>query len=111
MKFKTQLCIFFLLILMISCNNNKDSRVCNVENPLEELVFLKEAVNTINVIDCAGKSCITQYFYNSETVFEVNICGQIIVYNCYGKVICSLEEKSCFDFDRLRKNKIILYGG
>ncbi|MEE9406721.1 MAG: hypothetical protein V3V28_01475 [Polaribacter sp.] len=113
--------IFLVLtIAVFSCNDSKNiSMICGVENPLEELVFLKEAKNNIDRIDCAGKSSIKQYTYNSEIVFEVNICsqiadGQTLVYNCAGEVVCTFGgisgENTCPDFDKEKTNEIILYG-
>jgi hypothetical protein len=117
---KLQTTFLLLLLAVFSCNDrNEVSRVCEIENPLEELAFLKEAKNNIDRIDCAGKSSIIQYTYNSETVFLVNICdqiadGQISVYNCYGEVVCTFGDiaglNTCPDFDKLRTDKIILYG-
>ncbi|KGL62541.1 DUF6970 domain-containing protein [Polaribacter sp. Hel1_85] len=118
MKLKT---IFLLLIFVVfSCNDkNEVSLVCGVENPIEELAFLNEIKNNIDRIDCAGKSAIIQYIYKSEIVFEVNICdqiadGQTSVYNCSGEVVCTFGGiagvNTCPDFDKLRTDKIILYG-
>jgi hypothetical protein len=113
---------FFLSILFLtSCLNDEDafSTTCNINNPLENLVFLKEARETIDRIDCGvNKSSITQYTYKSKTVFEVNICanildGQTLVYNCNGEVICRFGgiagENTCPDFYDTVTNKIVLY--
>lgn len=116
--------IFLVLLIAIfsisSCDDNKEiAIICEIKNPLEELSFLKEAKDNIDRIDCAGKSTITQYTYNSKIVFEVLICGQIanaqtLVYNCAGETICSfsgiIEENTCPDFEEKRTNKILLYG-
>ena len=90
--------IFFLfsIVFLTSCpNDDMFSTTCNTNNPLEDLAWLKEAKNNIDRIDCGGnRSSITQYTYNSNTVFEVIICnqiadGQTFVYDCSGKFICT----------------------
>ncbi|WP_299666919.1 hypothetical protein [uncultured Polaribacter sp.] len=121
MKLKTTYLLLFIGIFTFSfCDESKTiATVCNVENPLEDFAFLKEAKNSIDVIDCGGKSSITQYTYNSEIVFEVNICdqiadGQTIVYNCSGETVCIFGgiagQNTCPDFEDNATNKILLYG-
>lgn len=93
--------------------------VCNTQNPLQDLVFLKNAKNTIDRIDCGGRSSINQYTYKLETVFEIIICDQnvdaeTLVYNCLGEIVCKFGgisgENTCPDFEKEAKDKIILYG-
>ena len=109
--------IGFCFIFLLSCENNNSTTTCDSENPLEDLAFLKEAKNTIDRVDCAGKSSIIQCFYNSETVFLINICdqiadGQTLVYNCTGEIVCKFGgiagENTCPDFNEKATNKIIL---
>ena len=113
---KTLIVLIFAILSMYSCENNTPN-ICDVENPLEELTFLKEAKNTIDRIDCAGKSTIVQYTYNSQIVFLVDICnqiadGQTFVYNCSGEVVCEFGGiagiNTCPDFNKNATNKIIL---
>jgi hypothetical protein len=119
---------FFLIILLLflSCEENDTNTicdkvviVCNTQNPLEDLDFLKDAKDNIDRIDCGDRSSIMQYTYKSETVFEVNICSQIadaetLIYNCSGEVVCMFGgisgENTCPDFKKEAKDKIILYG-
>ena len=107
-----------ILIFIFSCDEQIPT-TCGVENPVEQLSFLQEAKNTIDVVQCAGKSQIIQYTYNNETVFLVNICdsfvdGQTLVYNCKGEVLCTFGgiagENTCPDFETQATNKILLYG-
>jgi uncharacterized lipoprotein YehR (DUF1307 family) len=121
MKLKS---IFFITIIacfsLFSCEEKaQSSAVCGVENPLEDLVFLKEAKNTIDRIDCAGKSTIIKYTYKSEIVFEINICsqiadGQTLVYNCAGEIVCTFGGiagvNTCPDYEETKTNEVILYG-
>lgn len=128
MKFKTIYLIIAIAFLgLVSCEESNEVNticekvivVCNEQRPLENLTFLKEAKDTIDRIDCAGKSSITQYTYNSEIVFEIIICnqiadGQTFVYNCAGEVVCVFGGiagvNTCPDFAKTATDKIILYG-
>ena len=126
MKFKY---IYFPVLLtflsLVSCEENNNANndeviiVCNTQEPLQDLAFLKEAKNAIDAIDCGGRSSITQFTYNSETVFEVIICDQIsdaqtLVYNCAGEIVCTFGgiagQNTCPDFEQTTADKIILYG-
>lgn len=118
---KIKILIVNVLYLFISCNDNQEvfSNTCKTNSPLIELSWLKEIKDNIDRIDCAGISSITQYTYNTKTVFEVNICsnitdGQTTVYNCEGEIICLFGgitgENTCPDFYDTATNKIILYG-
>ena len=116
----------FTITLFLSCEENDNNTiceeviiVCDEQNPLENFTFLKEAKDTIDHIDCSGRSSIIQYTYKSETVFEIIICDQvsdhqILVYNCSGDIICSsggIEGVDpCPDFNDKATDKIILYG-
>jgi hypothetical protein len=113
--------LFLSVLILTSCPNKEDmfSTTCNTNNPLKDLTWLKEAKENIDRIDCAGKSSITQYLYNSNTVFEVNICsnitdGQTVVYSCEGEIICKFGgisgENTCPDFYQTAVDKVILYG-
>lgn len=124
--FKKLIILFCFSLLFSNCEENDNNTicekviiVCNTQKPLEDLTFLKDAKNTIDRIDCGGRSFINQYTYKSETVFEVNICdqnacGETLVYNCSGEVVCKFggtsEENTCPDFEKEAKDKIILYG-
>lgn len=117
----------FAFLGLVSCEGNINNNancdkvviVCNTQNPLEDLVFLKDTKDTIDRIDCGGSSLITQYTYNLETVFQVIICNQvsdhqILVYNCEGEIICDSTGlngvSTCKDFNDKATDKIILYG-
>ncbi|WP_299059018.1 hypothetical protein [uncultured Polaribacter sp.] len=117
--------VLIAFLTLVSCEENDNTNndeviiVCNTQEPLQDLGFLKDAKNTIDAIDCGGRSSITQFTYNSETVFEVIICdqisdGQTLVYNCAGETICTfggiVGANTCVDFEKLRTDKIILYG-
>lgn len=124
MFLKNRILLFLITIickvlLISACSNSEENTICNVENPLENLSFLKEAKDNIDRIDCGGKSSITQYTYNNNTVFEVIICdqitnGQTLIYNCSGDTICIFGGiagvNTCPDFNNNKTNKKQLYG-
>ena len=117
---KAVLLFSFAVLVFSSCDeNNTVTEVCNLENPLENLTFLKDAKDAIDRIDCGGKSSITQFRYNSEIVFEINICsgitdGETQIYNCAGDVICAFGgisgQNTCPDFEKNTTDKVVLYG-
>ncbi|MGB0890823.1 MAG: DUF6970 domain-containing protein [Flavobacteriaceae bacterium] len=112
--------ILFSVTFLTSCPTKEEVlTTCNTNYPLEDLIWLKEIKNSMDKVDCSGKSTITQYTYNSNTVFEVVLCsnfkdGQTVVYNCNGEVICKFGgisgENTCPKFYNSATNKIILYG-
>ena len=109
----------FCLLALVSCTDNKaEINTCNLNNPLEELAFLKDAKDNIDQIDCGGVSSIIQYTFNSAFVFEVNICSQIgdaqtLVYDCAGEIVCTFGGiagvNTCPDFNENATNKMILW--
>jgi hypothetical protein len=110
--------VFCLLILVSSTDRSEEINTYNVNDPLEELAFLKDAKDSIDGIDCGGASSIIQYTFNLAVVFEVTICSQIadaqtLVYNYTGEVICTFGGiagvNTCPYFYRKVTNKIILW--
>jgi hypothetical protein len=66
---------------------------CNVDIPLEDLVWLKEIKNSFEQSSSASKKQIVQYNFNNETVFLIDGCvncadNLTTLYNCEGEVIC-----------------------
>jgi hypothetical protein len=111
--------LFLSIILCTACSEKEVfSTTCNTSNPLEELTWLLEIKETIDKTACASSSTIAQYLYNSNSVFEVNPCGdvadgQTVIYDCKGNVICVFGgfsgENTCPNFYEKATNKIILY--
>ena len=110
--------VFCLLVLASSTDSLEEINTCDVNDPLEELAFLKDAKDNIDRINCGGVSSIIQYTFNLAVVFEVNICSQIadaqtLVYNYTGEVICTFgkiaDVNTCPYFYKKVTNKIILW--
>ena len=106
------LSLFFTVsIIPLSCEDNLETssdQVCNVENPLEDLPWLKDMVQAIQLSMRPTGSQIIQYTYQGDYVFWVDMCyqcadGLIVVYNCAGEVICLFGgidgRNTCPDFE------------
>lgn len=85
--------IFTLIILMFSCE--KSVKVCNYNNPLEDLAWLKELKNSFT--NCTCQITIFQATYNKQTVFYYSVndprCDSvpqpINLFDCAGETIKS----------------------
>ena len=87
--------IVIALFSFIACNNDEDGyefAACNVNNPIEDLQWLKSMVDSIKADD----SALSKYYfleiaeYKDETIFISNnccpICSTVIsVYKCNGE--------------------------
>jgi len=79
---------------------SSSANTCTVNNPLEELTWLKAEVQRRqqNPSDVEKYFYIQQAEYNGQTVFIYNnccpMCGTIVpVYNCQGERILNLSDK------------------
>lgn len=107
---KSGLLILSLIFLMdFSCEQSDEIETldCDVENPLEDLQWLKEIKDDITMPGSMTRAQIIQYTFHGENVFWVNICydcldGIISVRNCEGEVICAFGgidgRNTCPDF-------------
>ncbi len=97
-------------VLPYSCETfeSANMQVCDVENPLEDLPWLKDIKLAIQLNMSPAGSQIIQYSYKGEYVFWVDVCfqcpdGVIAVYNCAGEVICEFGgidgRNTCIDFE------------
>lgn len=86
--------------------NRPDTYFCNVDNPLEDLPWLKNKVNTMKRNKQQAE--IHRWIYNSIEGFVVTECvkcadGLTYFYNCEGKVICEFGGMfgriTCPDFE------------
>ncbi|MFL0685735.1 MAG: hypothetical protein ACJLTB_21445 [Algoriphagus aquaeductus] len=85
----------FLLVcsaLLFSCNDEEGPAVCGVENPVEDLVWLKEAVEFSQSNGLAGFAYLIQGTYKGKTVFIMENCCPFclilsVVQDCRGVVI------------------------
>lgn len=91
------LTLTLLMVAPYSCEEQLEytdvaNKVCNVDNPLEDLEWLKDLKEGIQLSMQAAGSQIIQYNYKGEPVFWVDLCylctdNLIHIYNCEGGVI------------------------
>ena len=119
----SSLIILSLLLLSdFSCETETTEEieplVCGVENPLEDLQWLKEIRDEITMRMSIAGAQIIQYTYHSEPVFWVNDCYNcpdvlISVYNCQGDVICEFGgidgRNTCPDFASQATDSTMLF--
>ena len=112
-RFYLILTLSCLLATPFSCESSPymeltDMQVCNVDNPLEDLKWLKDIKHSIQLSMSPAGTQIIQYTYKGEYVFWVDMCyqcadGLISVYNCQGEVICVFGgidgRNTCADFE------------
>lgn len=117
---KTKFIYTLALLLFISCDSidEETTNLCKVQNPIENLAWLKEIKKGMEKSATASRSSIVQYTYNNETIFVVNSCENCSntisnVYSCSGTVICKLKEaeekNTCLNFVKEATNKKILW--
>ncbi len=87
---KKSLLIFAIFILILSCE--KADKICNCNNPLEDLPWLKELKDSFT--NCTCQISIIQATYIKQTVFyQINndpLCNsfqQINLFDCSGNTL------------------------
>jgi hypothetical protein len=86
-------CIFISGLILISCEKSENpNNDCNVENPLEELDWLKDVKNSLT--NCACEISILQGKYKEKTVFYImntdplcNSVFHVVLWDCKGEVV------------------------
>ena len=82
------------------------------------MVWLKEIKTGLEISTSASKKKITQFTYNNESVFLVDICinctdNLTSLYSCDGTIVCEFGGiaglNTCPDFDKNATNEIILW--
>ncbi len=114
--------IIFLLIF-VGCdddNNTKsgnDSMLCNTEEPLTELSWLKEIKDNAEQSE-SDTSEIYFCIYEEKEGFLIDLCVQCpdaltVFYDCEGNVLCEfggyLGTNTCPDFDEKISKKELLW--
>lgn len=111
---------FASLVLMISSCDQETLDISNTDNPLEELDWLKEIKNTLEMRASFPGYEIVKYSYQGNDVFWVDDCyqcsdGRIEVYNYEGAVICEFGgidgRNTCTDFDTAASDPVVLLDG
>jgi hypothetical protein len=113
------ICLIAILLMAFSCEDDIIT-TCNTNDPLEELDWLKEIKNNLELSNSAAGFEIIQYSYQGNDVFWVDDCyqcpdGLIQVYDCAGAVICEFGgidgRNTCTDFDTAAYNRYVLLDG
>lgn len=110
----------FSVLFLTSCPINDEvfNNSCDVQNPIENLVWLKEIKTSFEQSSSATKRSIIQYKFKNKIVFLVDSCNNCpdnltTLYNCEGVKICEFGGiaglNTCSGFDKEAKNKIILW--
>jgi len=95
-----QLFTFTFLLLAFSCEKDiLSDNTCNVDNPLEQLDWLKVTIQNIEQSNPEWSKyyLITMAKYNGETVFIISNCNPVAnsvfpVLNCSGQLLGVLGE-------------------
>lgn len=85
----------FLLVcsaLIFSCNDEERPAVCGVENPVEDLAWVKGQIQSMGFPNSVAYSYLKQANYQGETVFFFGYCDPLanwalIVRDCQGNRI------------------------
>lgn len=93
---KFYLILIFLLLVFSACKEEKDSAVCNSDNPLE-MQWMADWVGELQ--HCVCTISIFQADFNGQTVFWTlmndplcqSVINNISVYNCIGEEILVLD--------------------
>ncbi|CAL2091028.1 conserved exported protein of unknown function [Tenacibaculum sp. 190524A02b] len=112
--------LLLTLVFFFSCaDNDVKNEVCGVENPIEQLAWLKKKKEDLEKMASPGKKHIIQYTYKNQPVFLIDACvdcadGLQYLFNCAGEKICEFGgidgRNTCPDFDKTKTNKIVLWG-
>jgi hypothetical protein len=87
---------FLLLLLsaafLIACNESDLPAVCGVENPIEDLAWLKQEIENASIPNSSEYSFLMQATYRGQTVFYFGFCNPLwnwatILRDCQGNQI------------------------
>lgn len=101
------------LIFFSTCKVKEDYGICGVQDPVNELVWLKRLIDTaeLNERNYYDNSVIYLETYNSQSVFYFDIfyasCKVFDVYYCDVSKLEFNQETGLAFFNSLKRNKII----
>jgi len=113
---KKLLLIFLPMLFVAGCVKDvKDtSSTCDLNDPIEELAWLKEVKNSL--INCTCEMSIIQATYNDQTVFYVAMTDPLCdgiqavsLLDCEGKVVTNLTNNEYLGLKDSLTNIKILY--
>jgi len=121
---KTIIKILFLCVIIVltACSSEEDKKekivVCGVENPLENLEWIKALVSSVTANPEIDSASLTSYDYlDSQAIYlHKHIIGHYdnpnIIYNCEGQIIFKLggsqpNDSSAYFFNNAINPRII----
>lgn len=83
-----------IILLLISCKEEKEPKTCDVRNPIQELIWLNDLISNHMNTNPQIQAKIQQFTWNGEDVFLVDLCvncsdAAINIYDCEGNIICT----------------------
>jgi hypothetical protein len=113
--------IFLFLILLASTCNDKSndlSKTCSIEDPLNEIEWLKEVKSNMDKRANPSGGEIIQFVYQDQCVFWIDDCfncadNLIRVYDYEQNLICEfggiIGLNTCPDFEKEATDRKVLY--
>lgn len=89
---KKYLFLFVFSSLLLSCDNDEGPTSCGVENPVEDLAWIKASIEDVNNTGLSEYSYLSQAKYQGETLFFFGSCcpfcnWALIVTDCQGNAL------------------------
>lgn len=87
-KRKLPLILCFIIITIVpSCNSDKTPCACGIENPQENIEWLKDLLNRVYCVE------VYTVIYNNEEYIGIRDCprivdGMTVIYDCSGNKVC-----------------------
>lgn len=87
-KRKLPLILCFLIVIMIpNCKGDKTPCACGIENPQENIEWLKDLLNRVYCVE------VYTVIYNNEEYIGIRDCprivdGMTVIYDCSGNKVC-----------------------
>lgn len=102
------------MIFALSCSKDNQINICNTDEPLKDLEWLKSIVKSLK--DNGSPSEIVVYDYNNNDIFFINQCVRCSdfvtsVYDCAGNEICKFGGlaglNTCPDFSPVIEKTVL----
>jgi hypothetical protein len=118
---KSILYLFFVLFSLQACQSDSNSEalpnsICGSSKPIEELPWLKNLTeNKGNCTLYVGAKIYTyeydnqQVFYLANAAFIRMVTCIFVLYDCQGKEITPKTQQAWADFEKNRKNEVLLW--
>ena len=112
---KHLLSLFFIGMLLLSCNKENEITECGVANPLEDLAWLADLKDPCEEDEICSTS-ISQAIYNGETVFYAFLAGplcdpafRVVLFDCEGDTVKIYQEEDLELFTEEIESDSIIY--